>query len=45
MEIMQPGQKITAVFMIVKIQKFVDYTDVLKTNIPDFLNKIISIIH
>ena len=31
--------------MIVKIQKFVDYTDVLKTNLPDFLNKIISIIH
>lgn len=31
--------------MVCKIQQFVDYTDVLKTNLPDFLNKVISIVH
>ena len=45
LEIMTPGQKITAIFMICKIQKFIDYTDVLKTNLPDFINKIASVVH
>ena len=31
--------------MVCKINQFVDYTEVLKTNLPDFLNKITSIIH
>lgn len=45
LEIMIPGQKINAIFMICKINNFVDYTDVLKTNLTDFLNKITSIVH
>ena len=40
MEIMIPGQKINAIFMICKINAYTDYTDVLKTNFTDFLNKI-----
>ena len=45
LEIMIPGTKITAIFMICKINKFIDYTDVLKTNLTDFMNKITSIVH
>ena len=42
---MIPGKKINAIFMICKINQFVDYTEVLKTNLTDFLNKVTSIIH
>ena len=45
LDIMIPGVKINAIFMICKINQFVDYTDVLKTNMTDFLNKITSIVH
>lgn len=45
LEIMIPGQKITAIFMVCKINQFVDYTEVLKTNLTDFLNKITQIMH
>ena len=42
---MIPGTKINAIFMVCKINQFVDYTDVLKTNLTDFMNKITSIVH
>jgi class 3 adenylate cyclase len=42
---MSPGYKINAIFMICRINQFVDYTDVLKTNLTDFLNKITSLVH
>ena len=45
LDIMIPGHKINAIFMICKINQFVDYTDVLKTNFTDFLNKITLIVH
>ena len=45
LDIMIPGSKINAIFMIVKINQFVDYTDVLKSNLTDFLNKITSVVH
>lgn len=31
--------------MVCKINQFNDYTEVLKTNLTDFLNKITSIVH
>lgn len=40
LEIFIPGQKLNAIFLVCRIEKFVDYTDVLKTNLTDFLNKI-----
>lgn len=42
---MIPGVKIDAIFMICKINQFTDYSEVLKTNMTDFLNKITSIVH
>ena len=42
---MIPGQKINAIFMICKINQYTDYTEVLKTNFTDFLNKITQIVH
>ena len=42
---MIPGTKINSIFMVCKINQFVDYTDVLKTNLTDFMNKITSIVH
>jgi len=42
---MIPGQKINAIYMICKINQFVDYTEVLKTNLTDFLNKISEVVH
>jgi len=45
LDIMIPGLKINAIFMICKINQFTDYTDVLRTNFTDFLNKISSIVH
>ena len=45
LEIMIPGQKINAIYMICKINQFVDYTEVLKTNLTDFLNKISEVVH
>ena len=45
LDIMISGVKIDAIFLICKINRFVDYTDVLKTSSTDFLNKITSIVH
>ena len=45
LEIMIPGAKINAIFMICKINQFIDYSEVLKTNLTDFLNKITSVVH
>ena len=40
-----PGIKVTVVFMVVRINNFVDYSDCLKAHITEFLNKIVSIMH
>ena len=45
LDITIPGVKINAIFMICKINQFTDYSEVLKTNMTDFLNKITSIVH
>ena len=45
LDIMIPGGRINSIFMICKINQFVDYSEVLKTNLTDFLNKITSIVH
>ena len=45
LEIFIPGHKITAILMVVKLNGFVDYAEILKTNLSEFLNKIISILH
>ena len=45
LEIFIPGHKITAILMVVKLNGFVDYAEILKTNVSEFLNKIISILH
>ena len=42
---MIPGIKVTVVFMVVRINNFVDYADCLKAHITEFLNKIVSIMH
>ena len=31
--------------MVCKINQFIDYTEVLKTNLTDFLNRITHIVH
>ena len=45
LEIFIPGHKITAILMVVKLNQFVDYSEILKTNLSEFLNKITSIMH
>jgi hypothetical protein len=45
LDIMIPGIKVTVVFMVVRINNFVDYSDCLKAHITEFLNKIVSIMH
>lgn len=42
---MIPGNKINAIFMVVKLNRFVDYTEVLRSNLTDFLNKVSSTVH
>ena len=45
LEIFIPGHKISTILMVVKLNQFIDYSDVLKTNISEFLNKITGIMH
>ena len=43
LEIMIPGVRASVIFMVVRINNFVDYSDSLKAHITDFLN--LSLIH
>jgi hypothetical protein len=45
LEIMIPGHKIQVILMAVKLNQFVDFSDILKTNLNEFLNKITNILH
>jgi len=45
LEIMIPGHRITVIFMVARVNNFVEITDVLKTSTTEFLNKIIGILH
>lgn len=42
---MIPGIRVSVVFMVVRINNFVDYADSLKAHITEFLNKIVYIMH
>ena len=42
---MIPGIRVSVVFMVVRINNFVDYSDALKAHITEFLNKIVYIMH
>lgn len=42
---MVPGHKVQVILMAVKLNQFVDYSEILKTNLNEFLNKITSILH
>ena len=44
-EIMIPGRRINVIFMSIKINDFVDLSDILKENINQLMNKIIHIVH
>lgn len=44
-EIMIPGHRINVIFMVCRVNRYVDYTDVLKSHITEFLNKIVGILH
>lgn len=45
LEIMIPGHRINSIFLVVRINSFIDITEALKAQIPEFLNKIIGIVH
>ena len=45
LEIMIPGHRINAIFLVVRINSFIEITEALKSQIPEFLNKLIGIIH
>ena len=45
LEIFIPGHKITAILMVIKLNQFTDYSEILKTNLSEFLNKITAILH
>ncbi len=45
LEIMIPGRRINVIFMVIKINDFVEITDVMREQITVLLNKIIKVIH
>jgi class 3 adenylate cyclase len=45
LEIMIPGHRINSIFLVVRINSFNEITEALKSQIPEFLNKIIGIVH
>jgi|LauGreDrversion4_2_1035121.scaffolds.fasta_scaffold325788_1 hypothetical protein len=45
LEIMIPGRRINVIFMVIKINNFVDITDIMREQIIILLNKIIKVIH
>lgn len=45
LEIMIPGRRINVIFMVIKINEFVEITEIMKESTVVLLNKIIRIIH
>ena len=45
LEIMIPGHRINAIFLVVRINSFIEITEALKAQVPEFMNKIIGIVH
>ena len=45
LEIMIPGHRINVIFLLVRINHFVEITDALKGSTNEFMNKVISIVH
>ena len=45
LEIMIPGHRINVIFMVARVNNFVEITDVLKKETTEFLNKVINILH
>lgn len=45
LEIMIPGHRINVIFLLVRINHFVDIVDALKSQTNEFTNKVIHIIH
>lgn len=45
LEIMIPGHRINVIFMVVRINSYVEITDTLQENSTVFLNKIVKILH
>jgi class 3 adenylate cyclase len=45
LEIMIPGRRINVIFMVIKINDFVDITEIMREQIIILLNKIIKVIH
>ena len=45
LEIMIPGRRINVIFMVIKINDFVDLADILKEQITVFVNKITKVLH
>ena len=45
LEIMIPGHRINVVFMVVRLNQFVEITDTLSTHSTVFINKIVNILH
>lgn len=44
-EIMIPGHRINVIFMVCRVNKYVDYCEVLKTHMTEFINRIVGILH
>lgn len=42
---MIPGIRASVIFMVVRVNNFVDYSDSLKAHITDFLNRVVYIVH
>ncbi len=45
LEIMIPGHRINVIFMVARVNNFVDITNCLGSQSTEFLNKVISILH
>ena len=42
---MIPGIRASVIFMVVRVNNYVDYADSLKAHVTDFLNRIVYIMH
>jgi len=45
LEINIPGQRQTVIFMLCRLNNFVKITEALSERTPEFLNKVVSILH
>jgi hypothetical protein len=45
LEIMIPGHRINVIFMVCRVNRYTDYSELLKSHITEFLNRIVGILH